>query len=147
MQPGECGQMYELAFEARASALTEMRHQITDILTAANCSQAETQSIVIALNEACMNIIQHAYHGDSNKPIRLSIDLDDERVRLDLRDCAAPIDLASVRGRSFEELRPGGLGVHFITQLMHEVRYSHRAKNAGNLLRLVWKRKPRSLEN
>jgi anti-sigma regulatory factor (Ser/Thr protein kinase) len=144
MQVGGCELLHELAFEARASALTEMRRQVTEILTLANCSVAEVQSIVIALNEACMNIIQHAYHGDSCKPIRLHIEANDEDVHFELLDCAAPIDLSRVRGRSLEDLRPGGLGVNFIAQLMHEVHYSHRTEDAGNCLRMTWKRRPRA---
>ena len=147
MHQHECELLRELAFEARASALTEMRRQVTEILTEANCTKAEIQSIVIALNEACMNIIQHAYRGDSRKPIKLKIDLEAERVHFELLDCAAPIDLAGVRGRSLEDLRPGGLGVNFITQLMHDVRYSHRSGKAGNCLRMIWKRYPQSMEN
>ena len=147
MHQHECELIRELAFEARASALTEMRHQVAQILTRAKLNKAEIQSIVIALNEACMNIIQHAYRGDSRKPIDLKIDLEAERVHFELLDCAAPIDLASVRGRSLEELRPGGLGVNFIAQLMHDVRYSHRSGKAGNCLAMIWKRRPQLKEN
>ena len=87
-----------------------------------------------------MNIIQHAYCGDSCKPIRLIMELDSDEVRFELLDCAAPINLAQVRGRSFDELRPGGLGVRFIRELMHNVSYTHRTEKAGNCLRMTWKR-------
>jgi sigma-B regulation protein RsbU (phosphoserine phosphatase) len=147
MHQHECELLRELAFEARASALTEMRRQVTQVLTEANCTEAEIQSIVIALNEACMNIIQHAYRGDSREPIILKIDLETEEVHFELLDNAAPIDLASVRSRSLDELRPGGLGVNFITQLMQDVHYSHRSEKAGNCLHMIWKRCPQSLEN
>ncbi|MDH3451718.1 MAG: ATP-binding protein [Gammaproteobacteria bacterium] len=141
MQEDECELLHELAFEARASALGAVRRQLTDILTQAHCSAAEIQSIVIALNEACMNIIQHAYHGDSSKLIRMLVDVGEEELHFELLDCAAPIDLERVRGRSFEDLRPGGLGVNFITQLMQDVHYSHRTEQAGNRLRMTWKRR------
>lgn len=137
-----CDLAHELAFEARASALGEMRRRLTGILTGAGCTAAEIQSIVIALNEACMNVIQHAYGGDCGKPIRLHVEVDEREVRFELLDCAAPIDLERVRGRSLDDVRPGGLGVNFIAQLMHEVRYSHRTENAGNCLHMTWKREP-----
>jgi sigma-B regulation protein RsbU (phosphoserine phosphatase) len=147
MHQHECEPLRELAFEARASALTEMRRHVSEVLTEANCTEAEIQSIVIALNEACMNIIQHAYRGDSRESITLKIDLETEEVHFELLDNAAPIDLASVSGRSLDELRPGGLGVNFITQLMQDVHYSHRSGNAGNCLHMIWKRCPQLLEN
>lgn len=143
MQDSACELLHELAFEARASALTDMRRQVTEVLTEADCAIAEVQSIIIALNEACMNIIQHAYQGDSGKLIRLSIEADENYVHFELLDCASPIDLDRVRGRSFDDLRPGGLGVNFIAQLMHKVQYSHRTKQAGNCLRMTWKRRAR----
>lgn len=141
MQDVECELLCDLAFEARASALTEMRRQVSEALARANCTPSEIQSIVIAVNEACMNIIQHAYQGDSCKPIRLSIELNDDDVRFEILDCAPPVDLSQVRGRSLGQLRPGGLGVNFIAQLMNDVRYSHRTENAGNCLRMTWKRR------
>lgn len=147
MQVDGCEILHELALEARASALIEMRRQVTEFLTQANCTVSEIQSIIIALSEACTNIIRHAYHGDCGKPIRMTIELDGEVVHFELLDCAAPIDLERVRGRSLDELRPGGLGVNFIAQLMHDVRYSHRTEDAGNCLRMTWKRQPQKVNN
>lgn len=134
--------LHELAFEARASALTEMRRQVSEILARTRLRTEDIESIVLALNEACMNIIQHAYRGDSCKPIRLCIEPHGDEVHFELLDCAPPIDLAQVRGRAFEELRPGGLGVRFIAELMQDVRYCHRTESAGNCLRMTWKRRP-----
>lgn len=68
-----------------------------------------------------MNVIQHAYRGDSTRPIRLRVAVDDEEVDVKRRDLATPIGLVEMRGRSLEELRPGRLGVSFITHLMQDV--------------------------
>jgi anti-sigma regulatory factor (Ser/Thr protein kinase) len=42
---------------------------------------------------------------------------------------------AALKGRSFDEIRPGGLGLHFIRQSMDEVEFSR--KKGKNLLRMV----------
>lgn len=132
--------LLQLTFEARASALAESRRQLAEVLARAGCSASEIQSIVIAVNEACTNIIRHAYHGDSSETIRLQVEVSEDRVSFELLDHATPIDLASVCGRPLGELRPGGLGLSFINQLMQDVRYSHRTDQPGNRLRMTWQR-------
>ena len=140
MREGVQEPLHQLTFEARASALAGLRRQLADVLVRAGCSASEIQSIVIAVNEACTNIIRHAYHGDSSETILMLVDVSDDRVLFELLDHATPIDLASVCSQSIGELRPGGLGLSFINQLMQDVRYSHRTDETGNRLRMTWER-------
>ena len=140
MREGVQEPLHQLTFKARASALAESRRQLAEVLTQAGCAASEIQAIVIAVNEACTNIIRHAYHGDSSETIRLLVDVSADRVSFELLDHATPIDLANISGRPLGELRPGGLGLSFINQLMQDVRYSHRTDESGNRLRMTWQR-------
>lgn len=46
------------------------------------------------------------------------------------------VDLHAWRARDLDEIRPGGLGVHFIRESMDEVHYLPTPDNRGNLLSL-----------
>jgi len=54
-----------------------------------------------------------------------------------LTDFAAPVDAAKIRARDLDDLRPGGLGVHFIRSLTDDCAWVPPPPGAGNVLRLV----------
>ena len=52
-----------------------------------------------------------------------------------LSDSGVTVDPRKLRGRPLDEIRPGGLGLHFMKQSMDVVEF--RRKNGKNLLRMV----------
>jgi sigma-B regulation protein RsbU (phosphoserine phosphatase) len=78
----------------------------------------------VAVDEACANIIRHAYGGRTDGDIRLACSVEDDRIEFTLTDRGrAPQDVARLQPRSVEEVRPGGLGMHLIRSVMDEVRF------------------------
>ena len=131
--------LLELRFSARAERLQLLRRVVRDAAEQGGFAPARAQEILLAVSEACANIIQHAYGGESDGEIRLSI----YRRRQGragllflLQDDAPCIDPRSVAPRDLAELRPGGLGVHFIRQIMDEVEFLE-CKGRGNRLLLT----------
>ncbi|OGT31685.1 MAG: hypothetical protein A2W28_09060 [Gammaproteobacteria bacterium RBG_16_51_14] len=103
------------------------------------CDKQQSERLVIAVNEACMNIIQHAYRGDDTGEIVLEILNNDSQIQFRLTDFAEPVDLASVKPRDLDDVRPGGLGTHFIREIMDECEMGHLEGGKGNYLRMVKK--------
>ncbi len=103
------------------------------------CQPDITDKLVIAVNEACMNVIQHAYKGDDSGEIVLEILNNNNRLLFRLQDYAAPIDLDSVKPRALKDIRPGGLGVHFIQEIMDECEMGHLEGGVGNYLEMIKK--------
>jgi sigma-B regulation protein RsbU (phosphoserine phosphatase) len=100
--------------------------------------------LVLAVDEACCNIIRHAYaggHGD----IVLSLQRDGDVLEFELRDDAPGVDPSRVTPRDLAECRAGGLGVNFIDALMDGWRLQPRAGGVGNVL-WMWKRVAAPLE-
>lgn len=99
------------------------------------------ENFALAINEAVMNIIQHGYHFAPDRKMRLEARLDSEALVFDLLDHAPPVQAEKVRSRPLDEIRPGGLGVHFIRSLMDDMRFVDPPPGFSNCLRLVKNRK------
>jgi anti-sigma regulatory factor (Ser/Thr protein kinase) len=56
-------------------------------------------------------------------------------IEILLADKGVPLKPATLKSRPLDEIRPGGLGLHFIRESMDEVEFSR--KKGKNLLRMV----------
>ena len=130
-------QVLQLRFPARASELKRIRDAVREGATGCGCSDKSTADIVLAIDEACQNIIRHAYRGDSDNVIELEVEHRGDRLVFSLADHAPAIDPSRVKPRNLDDIRPGGLGTHFIRRVMDEVEFQTPTSGCGNLLRMV----------
>jgi anti-sigma regulatory factor (Ser/Thr protein kinase) len=135
--------LLQLHLESNPEALCMVRaaiHRATEML---HFHDSDARAIVRSVDEALANIIRHAYKGCSGMPIDVTChrlcadDADTTTCGLEilLEDSGAPADTKKFMGRSLDEIRPGGLGLHFMKQSMDVVEF-HR-KGDKNLLRMV----------
>lgn len=123
-------------FPARADQLQQMRHVVRQAL-AGRCSEAEVlDRVVLAVNEACMNVIQHAYGPGRTGDIILEIQIDGDELIFRLTDFAEPVDQSAIRSRDLSDIRPGGLGVHLIREVMDVTGFVPAPRGAGNVLEM-----------
>jgi anti-sigma regulatory factor (Ser/Thr protein kinase) len=118
-------QLLKRTFPAQTLQLQNIRSILHELFIAENCPKTLADQWVLAINEACMNIIQHAYgcHNDhqSNGEIIIDVFRNDNEWIFRLTDSAKPVDKAAICSRDLDDIRPGGLGVHFIQEIMDEV--------------------------
>lgn len=103
---------------------------------------AECRAVVRAVDEALANIIRHAYAGRPGMPIELMYRRIQERtgkrregLEIVLADHGTPADRKKLCGRALDDIRPGGLGLHFMRSGVDVVQYSSHPR--GNRLRLI----------
>jgi len=94
----------------------------------------------LAVEEVCVNVIDHGYPAGAPGPIRLAIDCDPDRVVVVVADEAVPFDPTHAPvpdlDAGLDERPIGGLGWHLIRQVMDEI--EHEVSPAGgNVLKLV----------
>ena len=123
-----------LRLKASPERLQEMRAEVTDALDGAGLGDEDRRLLVLAVSEACMNVIQHGYKGDPGGEIVLEILHKSRFLEFRLTDFAETVDPATIKPRPLDELRPGGLGVHFIRCVMDDYCYTVPAGGKGNLL-------------
>ncbi len=90
--------------------------------------------IALAVDEALCNIIRHGYDRASDKPIWISLWPLEEGaaggrrgLRVVIEDEARQVDPSSMKGRDLQDIRPGGLGVYIIREVMDEVSWEPRS--------------------
>lgn len=86
--------------------------------------------IALAVDEALANVINHGYDRQREKPIWLFIwthtPTGAPGIRIVIEDEARQIDPETICGRDLDDVKPGGLGVHIIREVMDSAVYEHR---------------------
>jgi len=134
--PGRGARLLHRRFPARAGELRGVREAVRSEALGQGCAPECAGDIVIAVDEACQNIIRHAYSGCGDGEIVLEIERAGEELVISLRDFAAPIDPSRVRPRDLDDVRPGGLGTHLIRELMDGADFAPPPPGGGNLFRM-----------
>jgi serine/threonine-protein kinase RsbW len=97
----------------------------------------------LAIDEACTNIIRHAYNHDSTGEIEVMFKMAGDGCTISLTDFGEPYDPTNVprpqKGQDLENAQPGGLGLYLMHTLMDEVRYTPGLQ--GNRLVMVKRRR------
>jgi sigma-B regulation protein RsbU (phosphoserine phosphatase) len=84
----------------------------------------------------------HAYAGRRDGEITLAMHRLQDGMMLRIRDFAPKVDTGNIRPRSLDDVRPGGLGTHFIQAVMDDATFIPLPDGEGNLLELVKYRNP-----
>jgi sigma-B regulation protein RsbU (phosphoserine phosphatase) len=126
----------DLRFPARAGQMRGVRAALRTALDAQEVGPELRDQLVLAVDEACTNIIRHAYCGDCDEAISLQVSREQDMLVFQLRDHAPAVDLARVQARDLSDCRPGGLGIPFINALMDDWKLEPAADGRGNVLRM-----------
>ncbi len=129
-------QLVTLSFCSRTSRLKLLRCVLRDAADIAGLDRQATDAVVLAVNEACTNIIQHAYGMDPNGRIDVTLVQEQGALVIRLRDYAHRVDVEKVCSRDLDDVRPGGLGVHLIDCLMDECGFIDPPEGVGNLFQM-----------
>lgn len=113
----------KVEFSSHTGNLAPIRKFVRGFLEAYPLSEKERMLIVLGVDEACTNIIRHAYHLRDDQLISLSLEGLRNCIRMRLRDYGKQTGEGSMQGRSYDLIRPGGLGLHLIRHAFDKVDY------------------------
>jgi serine/threonine-protein kinase RsbW len=118
----------ELFIKSRTEELAHVRDFISSVVQEVSVPQEIAGDIILAVDEACTNIIKHAYKFDPNGDIKIKIKYSAKKIAVQIRDHGASFSPDSIPTpdlkKYFEEKRVGGLGMYLMKSLMDEVNYS-----------------------
>ena len=120
--------------------LAEVRTFVRSVAAEVCFDEQTTFHLTLAVNEACANIMRHAYSGDTSQDIIISATVSPDAVEFRLRDYGRQVDPACLKSRDLDDVRPGGLGCFLIRQTFDEVEYNTNFPT-GTELRLLKRRR------
>lgn len=131
--------------------LSGARDLISAVAQRLGFSEASRCQIALAVDEALCNVIRHGYDRRADGMIWMSVwPLADEGsgpgLRIVIEDEARQVDPEKIKGRDLADVKPGGLGVHIIKEVMDEATYDKR-EGAGMRLTMVKRQHPAATEN
>ncbi len=122
--------VYQLKLPSRTENLEIIREFVARIAQKAGFDDEDVAKIELAVDEACTNVVKHAYEGGSDKPIDVVVKLDYSKLTVIVTDQGKGFNPESVEVPDIKEylaeLRVGGLGIYLIRTLMDEVKYDIR---------------------
>src|SRR5881296_3068506 len=104
----------KIQFSSHTGNLALMRNYVRRFLEAFPFSERQRTLMVLGVDEACSNIIRHAYHLRDDQLISLSLEGKGDCVCVRLRDFGKQTSPNSMKGRPTDLIKPGGLGLHLI---------------------------------
>jgi len=104
-------------------------------------NEVDTNKIILAVDEVCTNLINHAIKLDKSKEICIEVEHKKNDFIISISDDASPFDLTTKNNidmsEYFANFRRGGLGIQIVRHVMDEISYSPSDKsNPRNILQL-----------
>ncbi len=137
------GLLLDVVLVSDPHLLSVVRAAVERLTELSGFSPPECRSITRAVDEAVANVIRHAYDNRPNQRIEVCCKrvygmLKGQRregLEIQLLDKGSPFDRKKLTARSLDEVKPGGLGLHFMRDSMDIMQ--HRRVKGVNQLRLV----------
>lgn len=117
---------YRLKIPSQSDNLELIRGFVAKIASKVGFGENDINKIELAVDEACANIIKHAYKNDKkDKPIDIAIEIDYKKLTIVITDKGKGFDVSKIKSPDMHEylaqMRVGGLGIYLMKTLMDEV--------------------------
>jgi len=125
-----------ITVQSNPKYLSVVRAVTAKMVELCGMSHAVIEDVKLAVDEACSNVIKHAYGGDPGQTIIVRFRITEKGFEVLIEDRGLKARPERVKGRSLDDVRPGGLGIHLIKRAFDVVVFDEKRKK-GNRLRLV----------
>lgn len=111
--------------------LSGVREFLQAVASRMGFSHRACGQIALASDEAICNVIRHGYDKRTDGPIWVHLwpttPQGEPGLTIVIEDEARQVDPAQIKSRNLEDIRPGGLGVHIIREVMDQAVWQPRA--------------------
>jgi len=120
-------------------SLSTVRKWITNLAEQSGFDDKSIQELTLAVDEACSNVVRHAYPNRDDGEVRITCKIDKKGMIVTIQDQGKGFIPDSYKepslSDSIKDRRGGGYGVMLIRKLMDEVEY--RTRNHKNEVRMT----------
>jgi serine/threonine-protein kinase RsbW len=118
---------FTLQVPSSTENLALIREFVATVGGQAGLAESDIPELELAVDEACANVIEHAYGHDVTKDVTVRASFDNSSLRISVIDEGYGFDPAQVPESQLNQLvherKSGGLGIRLIKTLMDEVEY------------------------
>jgi len=129
---------FELRVESHAANLYRLCDFVTAHAFAAGVSEKDIAKMKIAVYEACLNVIEHAYHSRADEWIELHVRYAPAHFTIIIQDNGLGFEMKPPKDYDVQEViderRSGGFGLHIIRRAMDSVEYVADTINGNRLI-------------
>jgi serine/threonine-protein kinase RsbW len=144
----EMERTFQLHVPSSTENLAMIRDFVGGIGERAGMSPGDCAKLKVAVDEACANVIEHAYGSDDTREVTVKATLDSEQVQIEIVDTGRGFDPSTIEQVDLEQLasgrKTGGLGMRLIRSVMDEVQYQigPAQKNELRMVKRLKKKEP-----
>jgi anti-sigma regulatory factor (Ser/Thr protein kinase) len=135
--------MRTATFPGEYKSLKKISEFVVQAARQAGLNEHATYQVDLAVDEACCNIIDHAYGGEGVGEMTCSVEIQPDKLTVIIKDRGQPFDPSKVPepklDAPLEEVRRRGAGFYLMRMIMDELHYKHSPEE-GNVLVLVKKK-------
>lgn len=130
----------EIAVPSSLNCLKIVRQFIRKSIPKKKFKNMTLEKIILAIDEACANVIEHSYKKDDSKEFTLSLNNDEKKIKIIIEDKGAGFKNSSKAKKPdlvgyIDSSKEGGLGRYMIENIMDEV--SYKSEKGVNTLTMV----------
>ena len=119
---------YQLKIPGQTDNLELIRIFVSAVAERVGFAADDVGKIELAVDEACANVIKHAYIKGTKEPIDVVIEVDYKKLTIIITDHGKGFDVKKISKKNVKdyiaELRVGGLGIYLMKALMDEVEFN-----------------------
>ncbi len=144
---GKHTKSYLLKIPSQTDNLEIIRGFVSGVAKKVGFDDADRNKIELAVDEACTNVIEHAYQHDETQNIDVAIKIDYNKLTVIVTDRGKSFQINEIEmpdmNKYLAELRVGGLGIYLMRTLMDEVDYRSKpgVKNEVRMAKYFLKKK------
>jgi serine/threonine-protein kinase RsbW len=139
---------YRLKLPSQTDNLSLIRELVAKVATKVGFSNDDVSKIELAVDEACANVIKHAYGSNSKNIIDILIKVDKQKLMVVVTDKGKGFNPDEIKlpkmNEYLQEMRVGGLGIYLIETLMDKVNFDVKPGVRNQVKMIKYLNKPAS---
>lgn len=127
-------------FPGRYDSLAKISQFVVKAAREAGLDDRAVYAVELAVDEACTNIIEHAYGGEGRGDLVCSVQVKNNELQITLNDRGRPFDPDKVPqpllNQPLSKVKSRGVGIYLMSRMMDDIRYNSSPEQ-GNTLTMI----------
>lgn len=127
---------YKREFNSDPELLPEIENFILDRIEDLNLSSDKLNDLSLAVAEAAANAIEHGNNSDPTKKVKISVEIETEKIILRFKDEGNGFDIDEVPDPTAPEniLKDHGRGIHIMKSFLDDIKYNFTTQGTEVIL-------------